>query len=228
MSGFLDGILNLPPLLIYLVVGLVVFAEDAVFVGFVLPGETAAVLGGVATYLGTTDLAATIVVVVVAAIVGDTVGYEVGKHVFGPKVLDGRFLGHHRAKLARAEAFLQTRGGSAVLLGRFTAFFRAMMPALAGASGMPYRTFIVWNAAGGVVWGTLFVVLGHVAGQSYKAVEQTVGRGLAIGVLAIVVVAVIAWRVYERRKDKREESEFSGEHPSGPQSSDGAPAADEG
>jgi membrane-associated protein len=209
VSGLLDGILGLPPLLIYLVVGLVVFAEDAIFVGFVIPGETAAVLAGVATYLGTTNLAVSIAVVVVAAIVGDTVGYEVGKHVFGPKVLDGKLLGRHRAKLARAERLLQTRGGSAVFLGRFTAFFRAMMPALAGASGMPYRTFVVWNAAGGIVWGTLFVVLGHAAGRSYKAVEQTVGRGLAIGVLVLVVVGVVAWRLYERRKDRRTEQEYA-------------------
>ena len=213
MSQFLDGILNLPPLLIYLVVFLVVFAEDAIFVGFVIPGETAAVLAGVATFFGSTDLAVSILLVVAAAILGDTVGYEVGKHVFGPKVLDGKLLGKHRGKLAKAEEFLQKRGGSAVFLGRFTAFFRAMMPALAGASGMPYRTFLVWNAAGGVIWGTLFVVLGHVAGQSYKAVEQTVGRGLAFAVLGIVVVAVIAWRIYERRKDKREEQEYQSEHP---------------
>jgi membrane-associated protein len=209
VSGFLDGVLTLPPVLIYLVVGLVVFAEDAIFVGFVIPGETAAVLAGVATYLGTTNLWVSIVVVVAAAILGDTVGYEVGKHVFGPKVLDSKLLGKHRGKLAKAEELLQKRGGSAVFLGRFTAFFRAMMPALAGASGMPYRTFLIYNATGGIIWGTLFVVLGHVAGRSYQAVEQTVGRGLAIAVAAIVVVAVIAWRVYESRKDKREEREYA-------------------
>jgi membrane protein DedA with SNARE-associated domain len=209
VSGLLEGVLGLPSLLIYLVVGLLVFAEDAFFLGFVIPGETAAVLAGVATYLGTTNLGVSIAVVVLAAIVGDTVGYEVGKHVFGPKVLDSRWLGHHRAKLARAEQLLQTRGGTAVFLGRFTAFFRAMMPALAGASGMPYRTFVVWNAAGGIVWGTLFVVLGHVAGRSYQAVEQTVGRGLAVAVLVLVVAGVVAWRLYERRKDRRTEQEFA-------------------
>jgi membrane-associated protein len=209
VSGFLDGILTLPPLLIYLVVGLVVFAEDAIFVGFVVPGETAAVLAGVATYLGTTNLWVSIVVVVAAAILGDTVGYEVGKHVFGPKVLDSKLLGKHRGKLAKAEELLQKRGGSAVFLGRFTAFFRAMMPALAGASGMPYRTFLTYNATGGIIWGTLFVVIGHIAGRSYQAVEQTVGRGLAIAVAAIVVVAVIVWRVYESRKDKREEQKYA-------------------
>ena len=120
-------------------------------------------------------------------------------------------FGKHRHKLARAEDFLQRRGGSAVFLGRFTAFFRAMMPALAGAAGMPYRTFLLWNALGGIIWGTLFVTIGHVAGTSYKAVEEKVGRGLAFGVVGVVIVAAIAWKIYEVRKDRREEREYAAE-----------------
>ena len=224
MSQLLDGILNLSPIWIYLIVGLLVFAEDALFVGFVIPGETAAVLAGVSTSLGQTQLAVAIVVVVVAAIVGDTVGYEVGKHLFGPKIVDGRFLRKHRHRLRGAEDFLQRRGGSAVFLGRFTAFFRAMMPALAGAAKMPYRRFVVWNAAGGIIWGTLFVVLGHLAGNSYAAIEQKVGRGLAIGVAAIVVAAIIVWRVRSERKDKAEEQAYAVPH----QDEDPAPKAEHG
>ena len=211
MSGVLDNILNLDPVWLLLVAGLLVFAEDAVFVGFVLPGETAAVLAGVAAGADQVPLPAALAVVIAAAIVGDSVGYEVGKHVFGPRVLDGRLLGKHRHKLARAEDFLQRRGGSAVFLGRFTAFFRAMMPALAGAAGMPYRTFLLWNALGGIIWGTLFVTIGHVAGTSYKAVEEKVGRGLAFGVVGVVIVAAVGWKVYEVRKDRKEEREYASE-----------------
>lgn len=215
MSGLLDGffatLLGLPPTLVYVVVFALVFAEDAIFIGFLIPGETAAVLAGVTSTLGTTSFALSIVVVVVGAILGDSVGYEVGKHVFGPRILSGRFLGKHRHKLARAEDFLQRRGGSAVFLGRFTAFFRAMMPALAGAAGMPYRTFLLWNAVGGIVWGTLFVTLGHIAGRSYQAVEEKVGRGLAFGVVGVVVVAAVAWKVYEVRRDRKEEGEYASE-----------------
>jgi membrane protein DedA with SNARE-associated domain len=211
LDGFFETLLGLSPGLVYLVVFALVFAEDAIFVGFVIPGETAAVLAGVASSLGTTSFALSIVVVVTAAILGDSVGYEVGKHVFGPRVLDGRLLGKHRHKLARAEDFLQRRGGSAVFLGRFTAFFRAMMPALAGAASMPYRTFLRWNALGGIIWGTLFVTIGHVAGTSYKAVEEKVGRGLAFGVVGVVIVVAVGWKVYEVRKDRREEREYASE-----------------
>jgi membrane protein DedA with SNARE-associated domain len=211
LDGFFETLLGLSPGLVYLVVFAQVFDEDAIFVGFVIPGETAAVLAGVASSLGTTSFALSIVVVVTAAILGDSVGYEVGKHVFGPRVLDGRLLGKHRHKLARAEDFLQRRGGSAVFLGRFTAFFRAMMPALAGAASMPYRTFLRWNALGGIIWGTLFVTIGHVAGTSYKAVEEKVGRGLAFGVVGVVIVVAVGWKVYEVRKDRREEREYASE-----------------
>ena len=200
MSSLLDGILGLDPMLILAVTGLLVFLEDAIFLGFVIPGETAAVLAGVGAGLGHVPLAASLAVVIVAAIVGDSVGYEVGRKFFGPRVLTMPLLERHTERIGRAQQFLQRRGGVAVFLGRFTAFFRAMMPALAGASHMPYRKFLVWNAAGGVVWGTVFVMVGYVAGASYHQVEKQVGRGIAVGVAVVVVAAIITWRVRSERR----------------------------
>jgi len=200
VSHLLDGILGLDPALILVLTGLLVFAEDAVFVGFVVPGETAAVIAGVGAGLGHVALPLSIAVVVVAAIVGDSVGYEVGRVFFGPRVLTSRLLAPHRHRIERAQAFLRRRGGLAVFLGRFTAFFRAMMPALAGASHMPYRRFLVWNALGGLVWGTVFVVVGYVAGASYHQVEHQVGRGIAIALAVVVVGLVVVWRVRAHRR----------------------------
>jgi membrane protein DedA with SNARE-associated domain len=194
VSSLLDGILGLDPLLILAVTGLLVFAEDAVFVGFVIPGETAAVLAGVGAGLGHIALPLSLVVVIGAAIVGDSVGYEVGRRFFGPRVLTLPLLERHRTRIERARTFLRRRGGVAVFLGRFTAFFRAMMPALAGASHMPYRKFLLWNAFGGMVWGSVFVVVGYVAGASYHQVENQVGRGIAIGLVVVVVAALVVWR----------------------------------
>jgi membrane-associated protein len=202
VTNLLDGILGLDPMLILAVTGLLVFAEDAVFIGFVIPGETAAVLAGVGAGIGHVPLPLAIGVVVVAAVVGDSVGYEVGRRFFGPRVLTMSLLDRHAGRMDRAQGFLRRRGGIAVFLGRFTAFFRAMMPALAGASHMPYRTFLVWNALGGVVWGTLFVVLGYVAGASYQQVEKQVGRGIAIALVAIVVVALGVWRLRSERAEE--------------------------
>jgi membrane protein DedA with SNARE-associated domain len=193
-----ERILNLQPLLVYLLVPALVFAEDALFVGFVIPGETAAVLGGVVASRGNVRLWLIALLVVGAAIVGDAVGYQVGRHI-GPRLLQLRMLRNRRQRLEEAQETLRRRGGSAVFFGRFVAFFRAVMPALAGAARMPYRRFLVYNAAGGIVWGVGFVLVGFAAGNSYKAVQRTVGRGTAVIVAVAVVSALVAWRVRAHR-----------------------------
>ena len=125
-----------------------------------------------------------------------------GKHL-GVRLLDSKVLMKRRDKLARAQEFLARRGGAAVFLGRFVAFFRAVMPALAGSSKMPYARFLPWNAAGGLVWGTGFVLLGYLAGNSYEAIARTAGRDVAFVVAAVVVVALLVWRVREHRSSAR-------------------------
>jgi membrane protein DedA with SNARE-associated domain len=197
MSGLVDRLLGLPGWLVLLITGLVVFVEDALFVGFVVPGETVALLAGVAAKLGHVSLVGVLVVVVVAAIVGDTVGYEVGRHV-GPRILELRILQRRRARLDDARGFLARRGGSAVFLGRWVAFFRAVMPALAGSARMPYRRFLAFNAAGGLAWGAVVVLLGYAAGASYARVEKVVGRDAAFVVLAVVILALVVWRLRRR------------------------------
>jgi membrane protein DedA with SNARE-associated domain len=198
MTSLLDRLLHLSGPILYVLVGLLVFAEDALFVGFVIPGETAAVLGGVIASRGNASLPGMLVVVVGAAIVGDTVGYQLGRQL-GARLLDIKLLDKRRAKLDDAQAFLRRRGGSAVFLGRFVAFFRAVMPALAGTSRMAYPRFLAFNAAGGLVWGVGFVLLGYIAGNSYQRVEKLIGRGLALVVVVVVVLALVVWRVRRRR-----------------------------
>lgn len=203
MSAFLDQLLTANGWLVYLVVAGLVFAEDALFVGFVIPGETAAVLGGVSASRGHVNVVVMCAIVVAAAVVGDSVGYEVGRHA-GPRLLTLRPLRRHEKRLGDAQDFLARRGGTAVFLGRFVAFFRAVMPALAGMSRMPYRRFLPWNAIGGLVWGVGFVCLGYLAGNSYAALEKTVGRGLAVAVLVLVVVGLVVWRVRRARTERFE------------------------
>jgi membrane protein DedA with SNARE-associated domain len=202
VSGIINGrvneVLRAPPWLVYLIVALVVFAEDALFVGFVLPGETLAIIGGVTASLGHTSLSWVIVVVILAAVIGDSVGYEIGR-LFGPRLMGSKMLARRQERLESAQDFLRRRGGSAVFLGRWTAFFRAVMPALAGLSGMKYRVFLPWNAIGGIAWGATAVTAGYLAGESYHRVEKWLGRGAAAVVGLIVVVGVIVWAVRRHR-----------------------------
>jgi membrane-associated protein len=200
MTNFLDPLLGAPTWAVLSVVALVVFAEDALFVGFVLPGETAAILGGVAASRSHVSLTAVILVVVAAAIIGDTVGYEIGRHI-GPRVLALGFMERRRGRLDAAQAYLARRGGAAVFLGRWTAFLRAVMPALAGSARMPYPRFLAFNAAGGIIWGVAVVLAGYFAGESFTRVEGVLGKASAV-VLAVVVVAVLViWQVRKRRSE---------------------------
>jgi membrane-associated protein len=203
LSSLLDRLLHLDAVLVYTFVGTLVFVEDALFVGFVVPGETAAILGGVAASIGHVQLLIISIVVVGAAIIGDSVGYEVGAR-FGPRLLRIGPLRSREKGLQNARDLLARRGGTAVFLGRFIAFFRAVMPALAGIAHMPYRRFLAFNAAGGLTWGLGAVLLGYLAGDSYSAVEQVAGRAAAVGVVVIVLIALVTWRVRRRIAHRRE------------------------
>jgi membrane-associated protein len=137
--------------------------------------------------------------VVVAAIIGDTVGYDVGRQL-GPRILESRRLERHRRRLEAARALLARRGGSAVFLGRFVAFFRAVMPALAGASRMPYPRFLAFNAAGALSWGLGAVLLGDPAGNSYARIENVIGRDVASVAVAVITIAgLVTWGVHRHR-----------------------------
>lgn len=201
IRNLVTSLLDIPTAWVLPVVGALVFLEDALFVGFVVPGETATVLGGVIASRGHVSVVAVAVVVVVAAIVGDSVGYEVGKHG-GTRLLTTRPVRRYGDRVDSARELLARRGGIAVFLGRFVAFLRAMMPALAGLSRMPYRRFVVWNAAGGAVWGVAYVLLGYLAGNSYERVAATAGRGVAVTLGALAVAALVVWRVRAYRRER--------------------------
>ena len=202
MSGVVEGLLHVPPPVAYVLIGLLVFGEAALFVGFVLPGETAVLIGGVMASAGDLSLTGLLVLVVLCAVVGDTVGYEVGR-IFGPRLLETRALRGHARRLDGARGVLRERGGWAVLFARFTAFLRAVMPALAGLSRMPYRRFLLFNAAGGLIWGVGVVLLGYFAGNSYKRVEASLGKGTAVVTALVVIAAVALWaRARNRRADR--------------------------
>jgi membrane protein DedA with SNARE-associated domain len=209
VSALVDRLLAVPGWLVLVIVGAVVFAEDALFVGFVLPGETVAILGGVAAKLGHVPLAGVLAVTIVAAIVGDSVGYEVGRH-FGPRMLEVRLLRERRHRIEQAQNFLARRGGSAVFLGRWIALFRALMPALAGSARMPYPKFLAWNAIGGIAWGVAVVLLGYAAGLSYKSIEGRFGTTVAFVLAGLIVIGIGVWAVRRHLRARREDRADAG------------------
>ena len=165
------------------------FAEAALFVGFVLPGETALLIGGVLAHAGVWNVWVFLIAAIIGAITGDSVGYEVGKHL-GPRIKEnafGRFVGEKRWKLA--QAIFDRYHGGAIFFGRAQALLRALVPALAGMNKVPYRIFIKWNAAGGIVFSTIVVLLGYQFASSLATLEKYL-RYWAIFFLAIVIIVI--------------------------------------
>src|SRR5882757_9266521 len=204
MSTVTDWLSRSSGAAVYALVFALVFCEDALFFGFVLPGETAAVLGGVLAGEHKVSVYVLAALVVLAAVCGDSVGYEIGRR-YGTRILDTRALRNHRDRTDRAQELIRRRGPAAVFLGRFIAFFRALMPALAGMSRMPYRLFLLFNALGGLVWGIGFVLLGYFAGTAYQQVEKTAGTAVAIVVAVAVVAAAVVWQVRRHRREHAQE-----------------------
>ncbi len=188
----------------YALIGFLAFAEAALMVGFFIPGETAVVVGGVLAGLGRVDLGVMIVVVVVCAVVGDSVGFEVGR-LAGPWLVVHRPLKDNGA-VRSTLGLLERYGGPAVFLGRFIAFARAVIPGLAGMSGLRYRTFLFWNVLGGICWGVGYTVLGYVVGVSFQHVLTEVGLWslLAVGVVVLGAVLFEVRRRHRRSRDRIE------------------------
>ncbi|GAA0327968.1 DedA family protein [Actinoallomurus spadix] len=206
MGSITHALLDLHGPVIYGVVAALVFAEAALFFGFVFPGETAIVVAGVLASQHRVSLPVLLGIIVLSAIVGDSVGYEIGRR-YGDRLLGMRALHKHRPKVDKAHGLLRRRGAYAVFIGRFTALLRALMPALCGSAKMPYGRFLVFNALGGITWGVGFTLGGFVVGTAFEQVAQWAGRVLAIAVAVVAVVAFVVWSVRRRRRENAVEQE---------------------
>jgi membrane protein DedA with SNARE-associated domain len=205
LTSIANHILSLHGPLVYALVAALAFGEAAVLMGFVLPGETAVILGGVIASQGNVNLAIMIVVAAAAAIAGDSVGYEVGR-LIGPRLLSIRPLRRRQAGIEKAREFVTRWGAWAVVLGRLTAFLRAVVPGLAGMGGMHYPRFLMANAIGGILWAAGFTLLGYFLGNTYKKVLST-SSWAAAGFVALVVIVLVGLRVRSYYRERRLESE---------------------
>ncbi len=199
-SSIASHILDLPAWVALLVVFVVPALESSAFVGFIFPGELALILGGVLASQGKAPLAAVILAGIAGAVAGDSVGYGFGRR-YGRGLLNstvGRFIDHRH--LDRAVHYLADRGGPAVFFGRFTAALRVMIPGLAGMSGLRYRTFLAYNVASALIWGTMSVLFGYLGGNGWRHVER-VASGVGLAALGVaVLVATTAWLRHRRRQ----------------------------
>jgi membrane-associated protein len=186
----------------YLIAGALVLGEAGIMIGLLLPGETALIVAGFAAREGWIQLWPMAAIAIAAAVLGDSLGYEVGRRL-GPRLRTsrlGRRVGDDRWQ--RADAFLNRYGGRAVLLGRFTAGLRAVLPGLAGMARMRYLTvFLPWNIAGAAIWGCACVLLGY----GFATSLTTTGRALIYVPLVLFALGVtfVLLRRAQRRRTTR-------------------------
>ncbi|MHB1486068.1 MAG: DedA family protein [Acidimicrobiales bacterium] len=223
ISQLVDVALRLHGLVAYALVGTLAFGEAAVMLGFVLPGETAVILGGVLASQHRVSLGVMMAVAILSAIAGDSVGYEVGKKL-GPRLIKTRlFLRPRPARaVATTQGYIRRFGGRAVFIGRFTALLRAMVPGMAGMSGISYFRFLAFNAAGGIIWAGGYTLIGYLVGASYKKAEKIAGSASA-GLLGLIVLVVILNFIRNKRKEKRLEQSYGGKAESAEQAGALAP-----
>lgn len=194
----MTSLLGLPVWLVVALVALLPALEASTLVGLAIPGETAVLVGGAVAGAGAVPLWVVIAAAVLGAVVGDQVGYRLGRR-YGMRLLtrlSPRIAGS--ASLDRATGLVRRRGALAVVLGRWAAVLRALVPGVAGMSGIAPVRFTVANVVGGTAWGSAVAVAGYLAGASYDVLARRLGL-VGDVVLAVVLLAVAGWLLHGRR-----------------------------
>ena len=180
----------------YAVVFVGVFLENT---GLPVPGETALLAGAALSRSGPLSLPWVIATAVVGAILGDTLGFLIGRR--GGRALVERFgarLGLTSARLSQFDRFFDRHGPKTVFIARFVTGLRVFGAVLAGTSGLPWGRFLIYNASGAVAWATTFGIVGYMLAYSWQTLEKWVGRA-GVALLAVVIVAGIVLTLRRRQ-----------------------------
>ena len=188
----------------YLAVGVLAFLETVAFIGLLAPGETTVIVGGLVAGQGQISLVVLIAIVWSCAVGGDVTSYFLGRKLGRAwLVRHGERVRITEERLETVERFFERRGGATILVGRFIGLARALAPFIAGASKMPFRTFLPYDVVGAGAWATTFSVLGYVFWQSFDQLTRYVSRGLFAFGTVVAVGAGLYFLVQLRRDPER-------------------------
>ena len=175
--------------------------------GIPVPGETAVIFAGLAAATGRLSIVLVIVVASAGAIIGDNIGFMIGRRG-GRALLErpGRFAEERRRVLEIGDPFFKRHGPKAVFLGRWITGLRVWTSWLAGASDMRWPTFMVWNALGGIAWATSVALAAYYGGTGVEKVFSKIGLygGIAAAVVAVLALLYVVRRLKQRRAAPRE------------------------
>jgi membrane-associated protein len=181
-----------------LVICLIIFAESGMMIGFFLPGDTLLLSAGIFAAKGHLSLGLALFTIAVAAIIGDNLGYQIGRK-FGPRVFQKKdSLIFRQEYLAEASKFFDKYGNKAMLLAHFVPVIRAFAPVTAGAAKMRLKTFIIFDAIGDIAWTVSLVLFGYFVASRIPRVEKYVEP-----VLLLVIVLTVGPALYHILKDPR-------------------------
>ena len=202
----IDTLLAKGGLFVYVGLFFIVFAETGLALGFFLPGDSLLVVAGLVAATGKLNVALLIGLLFVAAVVGDAVGYYTGARL-GPRLFKKKkSLLFRPSHLQKAHAFYEKYGGKTIVIARFVPIVRTFAPIVAGAAEMPYRRFVLFNVAGGLLWVTTMVLGGYFLGSVLKS-KFGIDLDEHIEWVVIVVVALsLMPPVIEYFKARREKA----------------------
>jgi undecaprenyl-diphosphatase len=187
---FIEALLGFKASTIYLLIGILCWAEAAFFLGFVTPGEIAVATGGILASTGQVTLGWLVPVVVVGTLAGNSTGYWLGRR-WGTGVLEWKPLQKpFGGAIGIARDFMERRGEWAIILGRLATPTRIVVPFLCGAYRLPYRRFILFDVPATLVWALTWSLLGYFLGHSWSLLQEVAGTA-AIFVLVLFVIGVL-------------------------------------
>jgi len=184
----------------YIGLTLIVFAETGLLVGFFLPGDSLLVTAGLLAGTGIVDLNIIYLnlLLISAAIIGDAVGYLIGRRAGRPLFdrPDSRFF--KRKHLLQTQAFYERHGGKTIVMARFVPIVRTFAPVVAGVAAMPYRQFALYNIFGGIGWVVSMTLLGYFLGNTIPGIDKHIEL-LALVIIAISLIPLVIEYIRHRR-----------------------------
>jgi membrane-associated protein len=188
----------------YIGIFAIVFAESGLFFGFFLPGDSLLLTAGLLASEGLLNIWVLLIIVPIAAILGDNVGYWFGKKT-GPHIFNrenSRFF--KRKNLLAAKAFYDKHGGKTLTLARFVPFIRTFVPIVAGAVEMDYNQFFRWNVFGGLLWGVGMTLLGYAIGVFFKDTvdPETFDKYFLLLIVGVIFVSALPTMIHLWRDNK--------------------------
>ncbi len=182
-------------------IALIIFTETGLLIGFFLPGDTLLIAAGVLASQGALPLGWTIVTIATAAIIGDNVGYTIGRYS-GKKLFkkeDGILF--RREYMLRSQAFYEKHGGKTIVLARFVPIVRTFAPMVAGIGKMHRGKFFFYNVVGGIFWATSLVLLGYYVGSRIPKI----GDYLEYAILFVIVLSLApaVWHIASSKKSRQ-------------------------